>query len=417
MNHRWTGLAASLVLVCALGALPARGEDAAPKDPTRGDWDGFLDPLRDVEDQVSGAQKSLEDQSKFHVSAGITKSWMWNFNDPKSGLNGLHSLDPDAASEELDFAQIGVSRPSDGWFVPGLGMKLDFGRAAHRIKADYNGSGDGNGSLPPTGQTFEKSDFEVEELYATWTVPDDSPALKGLTLKGGKFVTLLGAEVIEPWANPNFSRSFLFGLAIPFTHTGGLVSYPITDKLSVTGGPVIGWDNFKDNNSNPSYMGNVTWTASDQVTLAGNGIFGPEKTGTNSAKRAVGDLVATIKPNDKLTFLLNYDYGHGEHEALVDGSSATWQGFAGIASYNFTDRCSASVRGEWFEDHNGARTGIQQDLWEGTVDAKYLITQHLWWRAEYRHDESSKKNVFEAGSDKAVAGQDLLGFEFTYLFN
>ena len=411
MRHRRVWVAALLLAAtCAVTASRVRAEDAAPADPTRGGWDGFLDPLRDVEDQVSGAQKSVEDETKFHIGAGITKSWMWNFNDPASGLNTLHSLDQDHNSAELDFAQISLSRPSEGWFIPGIGMKLDAGRAAEFIKPDYNGDGNiGHGS-------FEESNFEVQELYATWTVPDDSPALKGLTVKGGKFVTLLGAEVIEPWANPNFSRSFLFGFAIPFTHTGGLVSYPITDKLSVTGGPVIGWDNFKDNNSDPSYMGNVTWVASDQVTLAGNGIFGPEQLHKVGPKRAVGDLVATIKPSDKLTFLLNYDYGH-ENDAAPSGGAAMWQGFAGIASYSFTDRCSASVRGEWFEDHNGARTGTRQELWEGTVDAKYLITQHLWWRAEYRHDESSKKDVFPADTNKLLAGQDILGFEFTYLFN
>ena len=54
----------------------------------------------------------------------------------------------------------------------------------------------------------------VQEAYLTWTVPDTSPALKGLSLKGGKFVTLLGAEVIEPWSNYNYSRSFLFSFAI-----------------------------------------------------------------------------------------------------------------------------------------------------------------------------------------------------------
>jgi hypothetical protein len=41
----------------------------------------------------------------------------------------------------------------------------------------------------------------------------------------------------------------------PFTNTGGLATYPITDKLSVTGGLVLGWDNVADNNNSPSFMG------------------------------------------------------------------------------------------------------------------------------------------------------------------
>jgi len=37
----------------------------------------------------------------------------------------------------------------------------------------------------------------------------------------GKFETLAGAEVIESPSDIEFSRSILFGYAVPFTHTGG----------------------------------------------------------------------------------------------------------------------------------------------------------------------------------------------------
>src|SRR5262249_57753422 len=105
----------------------------------------------------------------------------------------------------------------------------------------------------------------------TWAVPDDSRVLKGLSIKGGKFVTLLGAEVIEPWSNFNMSRSFLFSFAIPFTTTGALVSYPITDKISVTGGPIMGWDQVP-NIGGVTGTGHITWEEADPVTLAANRI-------------------------------------------------------------------------------------------------------------------------------------------------
>jgi hypothetical protein len=127
------------------------------------------------------------------------------------------------------------------------------------------------------------------------------------------------------------------------------------------------------------------------------------------------DLIATYKPIDPLTLQLNYDFGH-EPGAALNGGTATWQGIAGIANYNFTDRASAAARGEWFEDHGGSRTGTRQDLWEATLSGKYLITQHLYTRAEYRHDESSK-GVFVADTNKTLAGQDTIGFEFGYVFN
>src|SRR5438132_1247033 len=249
---------------------------------------------------------------------------------------------------------------------------------------------------------FETNDFGVEEAYLTWTMPDDGPsALKGLALKGGKFVTLLGAEVIEPWSNFNYSRSFLFSFAIPFTHTGALVSYPISDKLSVTGGAVEGWDEVQSNNRGWSGIGNITYTVNDMVTLAANGIGGPTQTNKLGNKRNVGDLVATIKPTSALTLLLNYDYGR-EDGAALNGDLALWQGFAEVANYAFTDRASAAVRGEWLEDHGGSRTGTMQTLYEATVTGKYLITQHLYGQLEYRHDESAKGDAFPKDSPGRV---------------
>ncbi len=401
----------AVTFVLGLGIhAPARADEepAAPTDPTRGHWDTYLDPVRDLEDKLTDQQKSLEDKTGVHVGVGITNLWLYSFNDPDSNLLTLHSLDPDHASPEFNFGQISASRANDGW-IPGFGSKLAFGRAAKRFKADW----DGDGALN-RGDQFEKNSFEVQEAYLQWTVPEDHGPLTGLGLKAGKFVTLLGAEVIEPWANPNVTRSFLFGYSIPFTHTGFLLSYPFTDKLNATAGMVVGWDNVADNNQGKSAMGNLTYTLSDQITLSSNVIWGPEQTDNNSRKRGVISNVATIKANDRLTFLLNYDWGH--EEKVLGNESALWEGFAAIATYNFTDRCSGSVRGEWFEDHNGARTGVRQTLWESTVTAKYQVTQHAYLRLEYRHDESSK-GVFEAQGGKALAGQDIAGFEFTYLFN
>ena len=191
----------------SLGAIPVRAEEEAakaeeaPTDPTRGQWDSFLDPLRDFEDNtVTGTQKTTEDATKIHVGLGLTEAYMWDFNDPRSGsLIGLHSLEHHNDGVPA-IGQISASRPSDGWFIPGFGLKLDAGKAARNIKADW----DGDGAIDH-GDRFETNNFDVEEAYLTWAVPDSSPALKGLTLKGGKFVTLLGAEVIEPWLNFNLS--------------------------------------------------------------------------------------------------------------------------------------------------------------------------------------------------------------------
>jgi putative OmpL-like beta-barrel porin-2 len=400
-------------LCCVLGTTPARAEDQAPTDPTRGQWDSFLDPLRDLEDDLTGQQKALEDSTKVHVGAAIQKGFTYDFGQPKQGTplpyDGFEYHD----SPSIDAAQLRLSRPSDGWYIPGFGLTLSFGKLARRIKSDWNGDGGVN-----RGDTFETNNFDAEEAYLNWTVPDDSPALKGLTVKGGKFVTLLGAEVLEPWLNYNNSRSLLFTFAIPVTNTGVLLSYPVTDKITITGGPVAGWDQVASNNNGWTGMGGVSWTATDQWSFATNGIWGPSQNNNTGNKRGVIDLIATYKPTDALTFNANYDWGHEEHASLTSGGAALWQGFSLIANYAFTDRLSSALRGEWFEDPQGARTGTPHNtVYEGTWDVKYLITQHLYTQAELRFDKSDH-DVFLADSNTDFKGNHaLIGANFTYVFN
>src|SRR6266852_5891735 len=78
------GLATAMVGIGPLGGT-ARA-DEAPSDPTRGQWDSFLDPLRDFEDNsVTATQKSVEDATKIHLGLGFTEAYSWDFKNPGSG--------------------------------------------------------------------------------------------------------------------------------------------------------------------------------------------------------------------------------------------------------------------------------------------------------------------------------------------
>jgi hypothetical protein len=98
--------------------------------------------------------------------------------------------------------------------------------------------------------------YDLQEAYVSARLPIGS----GLTLKGGKFVTLLGYEVIESPNNLNFSRGYLFEFAIPLTNTGGLVSYTFSEQFNMTAGVVLGWDNSRNNNDAVSFTGQFATT-------------------------------------------------------------------------------------------------------------------------------------------------------------
>ena len=69
-----------------------------------------------------------------------------------------------------------------------------------------------------------------------------------------------------------------------------------------------------DNNGSPSFLGGVNFTPSDTFGLASNIVVGPEQTRNTHNQRITWSNVATIKPMDPLTVLLEYTFGT-EHQA------------------------------------------------------------------------------------------------------
>jgi hypothetical protein len=65
----------------------------------------------------------------------------------------------------------------------------------------------------------------------------------------------MGAEVIESQDNWNYTRSTLFGYAIPFYHLGVRASMPVNDKLSLAGFVTNGWNNRSEITRNRSGNG------------------------------------------------------------------------------------------------------------------------------------------------------------------
>jgi hypothetical protein len=251
--------------------------------------------------------------------------------------------------------------------------------------------------------------FDLQEAYLSYKVPVGS----GLTLKGGKFVTLLGYEVIESPNNLNVSRSFLFTFATPLTHVGLLGSYPVTETLSMTAGPILGWDVATGRNGAPSGLGQIAYTGVKDLTTSVNFTVGPEKTGEQKNLRWLIDLVASYTGIEGVTLGANVDVGQ-EEDAAADGGSATWWGIAAYAAYDWTEKLRTAMRLEYFDDADGFRTGFGSSLGlvSATATLQYKIWRGLVGRLEYRHDQADEK-VFSGGTEKS---QDTISVSLYYLF-
>ena len=226
-----------------------------------------------------------------------------------------------------------------------------------------------------------------------------------VTAIGGKFVTLAGAEVINPTADTNFSRSILFGYAIPFTHTGVRGTYAVNDALNLILGLNNGWDDLQDTNGSKTIEAGATYAPLKNLSFAAAGYFGNERICGSACNTGPGgyrglvDLVGTYNATDKLTFVLNYDYGWQENASTATPTGngvATWNGIAGYANYQFTDQWRGSLRLEYFDDNQGYRTGVKQQWKEMTYTLAYLPNKNIELRGEYRYDRSNGNSPFGA---------------------
>ena len=308
--------------------------------------------------------------------------------------NDLRVFDHKANSFTLDLAQI-VFQKDPALGNVGYKLKLSAGETAKWIHS--RGLSGAPLDQPQSGETTNS--FDLTEAYVSY----NAAVGRGLRFDFGKMVTYHGAEVIEAIDNPNYSRSFLFNFAIPFTHTGVKVSYSFTDALSASFHIVNGWDNSTDNNRAKTYGVSLGFTPAEVFSLTVNGMTGAEQDeqGTNvpttgsasSNKRDLLDVVATIKPMKPLSIILNTDNGREQNvpsTLLPSGASgpAEWKGYAGIVKYDLSDRHSVAARGEVFNDEDGFRTGTAQRLKEVTLTWEIRLNGGLILRPEYRHDSS-----------------------------
>jgi hypothetical protein len=326
-----------------------------------------------------------------YLQAGYT----YNFVNPASGTNEQRLFDKKANTFLLDLAQIQFAKEAP---MGGLGYKLkvNYGETAKFIHS----AGLGN-----PGDAFDLTEAYVDYLAALGS---------GLKVRFGKFATYLGAEVIEARDNFNYSRSYLYDFATPFTHTGVMAGYKISESFTANLYLVNGWDAATDNNKGKSVGASFVVTPVDPVQLTFNFMYGPEQTNNNSNNRFLFDWIGAIKATKKLMFMANVDYGQEEKDPHNLGNNSKWYGVAGYAKYDFTDIFSACIRGEYFDDKNGVRTGIAQKLKEITLTGEFKIAKDLLVRPEYRHDWSNQNGFDSQNATFNKKNQDTIAIGMMY---
>ena len=254
------------------------------------------------------------------------------------------------------------------------------------------------------------SGVAIKQAYAALRAPIGN----GIDFKVGQFDPIVGYEVTDSYANPNFSRSLGFNNLEPFGHTGILASYQVNDIIGVSGGVANGDSGFGLNGGSLTasgfasgqvggsmrgllaesarvYMGSVVVKAPESTGwLSGSSLYvGAVNGDANGSKNDptllyVGVSLAT--PIKELTLGASADL---LFNAGVGGQSYA-NAYAFYTGYQITEKLKANNRFEYATSGYGAfLPGRAEDKMIGeTFTLDYALWANVLTRGEFRWDRA-----------------------------
>jgi hypothetical protein len=254
----------------------------------------------------------------------------------------------------------------------------------------------------PFGRTFDvqHNTFSLslaEVAFAKAVTPDSRVGFR-VDLDFGET-----ADLVDNW---NYSRSILFGYAIPFYHTGVRATVNATDKVILTGHIVNGWNNTSEINGNKTVHLGPTLKPTGKVTWIGNYMFGKETPGSD-AVRNLFDTTLTLVPTPKLSLMANFDYGK-------EGDTSWW-GIDGYAKYQATGSWALVGRYEYVDDTDGGFMTFGTKVQSVTITSDHLVAGGLKLRLEHQGNFADEP-VFPKDDGSTRKSQTTLTVGLVYGF-
>lgn len=377
--------------------------------------DGYVGGVKDT-------PSSWWDTVKFsgYVDAGVT----FNADDPANGLNFGHLFTDKADDVLLNQLTLTAERPIDGKKQYDLGFKLQgmYGSDARytHFLGEFDESPD------------SRNQFDIVEAFLLFHTPWLGEG--GTDIKIGQYVTLEGAEVIDPRGDFLYSHSYIFNFGIPFKHTGVLATTHVNSTLDLYYGIDTGVNTTFGAEGDPNDA--AAFHGGFGLNLMGGALtalvtthIGPETPNDNDNLRYLNDATIIWKITDKLTSITDFNY------ARDDAADADGYGVASYYIYAFNDWLSGVVRSEIWRDDDGffvaAFPGNQDfvHLEKGDPNGSFgfgattykAITvglnikpsvpkpfEGLVIRPEVRYDHSSDTKPFDGDDDQFTAGFDVV---------
>jgi len=249
------------------------------------------------------------------------------------------------------------------------------------------------------------------EIFAPWG--------NGVTVKLGRFYSILGYESVPAVDNFFYSHSYALQYAEPFTHTGLLASTSL-GHFSFHGGITRGWNNWEDNNNDWGLLGGVDWTSHDGCTVIALGIHtGREQDEPPSTAntRTIFSLVYQRRVTDRLQYVAQYDHGFEEGGA-AGGRDADWYGLNQYLLYTLNPCWRFGTRLEFFRDEDGARIdpgGRGGNYFAWSLGCNWTPNDRVLVRPEFRWDIADGTGL-RPFSDGRQRDQILVACDFILRF-
>jgi hypothetical protein len=350
--------------------------------------------------------------SGFSVTGYVEGSWTYSAHPPAGNILYDRSFDTKTESIQFDALDILVTRSAFDATKPfdfNINLEQLYGWDSAYIHSNglalvSNGKTPSNVGLGAgsTATIHPKAQYDLNQANVILSF---GKVGNGLTITGGKFLTLVGYEVINTVANATntvssstpstggglYSHSYIFDEE-PYTHTGLLATYNLTDPsgpapMTVTGGFSRGWDQAtEDSNGDVDIMGQYRLAVPNKYIVQFTGITGNEQpSGTQDGWRTVLDFVGAYQYSDQLTLGVNGMFAWQAQDKNVTvpggvGGTGIWYGAAAYARYTQSEYLTFNARAEWFDDQNGGAPTQLADPASpnvGTANQFYEVTLGL----------------------------------------
>jgi Putative beta-barrel porin-2, OmpL-like. bbp2 len=281
-----------------------------------------------------------EAKSRLAIYGWVESSFTGNVDGPDDNQNFGRLFDDRSNEFVMNQAVVTAERALDPKVGLDWGFKLQlmFGTDARYIH-----------SLGLLNHTMGTGLYQADipEAYLSLHLPILTEG--GLDMKLGKFVTLEGAETIDPRTNAFYSHTYIFNFGIPLNHTGALFTLHAKSWLDLIAGVTRGVNtSIDDNNDSAAFHGGIGLNLNEgKIVVLASTHIGPETFNDDSNLRYLSDVTITWKITDKLTSITDINY------VRDDGADADGYGVAQYLTYAINDRLTAKIRGEIWRDDQG----------------------------------------------------------------